>query len=161
MVLHPYAYWFFRRVPGHGGGEARISPQSPIWQTLAAQGFLIVSCEYRRRRGAQWPVQLNDCRAALMWLVREGAAQFHGDLEDLTIAGASAGGHLVALLLAEAVKKQLPLPVWPGPLRVLQYMAAEDPYVRLLIKGRLDAEFAASLEHLEHPRDAAQGVGSS
>lgn len=24
--------------------------------------------------------------------------------------------------------------------RVLQYMAAEDPYVRLLIKGRLDAE---------------------
>lgn len=45
--------------------------------------------------------------------------------------------------------------------RVLQYMAAEDPYVRLLIKGRLDAEFAASLEHLEHPRDAAQGVGSS
>ena len=47
----------------------------------------------------------------------EGAAQFHGDLEDLTIAGASAGGHLVALLLAEAVKKQLPLPVWPGPLR--------------------------------------------
>eukprot|EP00913_Durusdinium_trenchii_P014496 g13598.t1 len=153
-MLHPYFYWFYRRVPGYGGGEvhierlwpsgleapidvwyeagaapprprpillnvhggawrggeARISPQAPIWQTLAAQGFLIVSCEYRRRR-AQWPDQLDDCRAALMWLVREGAAQFHGDLEDLTIAGASAGGHLVALLLAEAVKKQLPLPV--------------------------------------------------
>ncbi|OLP80221.1 Heat shock 70 kDa protein [Symbiodinium microadriaticum] len=81
------------------GGHRRCSPQAPLLQALAAAGFLIVSCEYRRRRGAQWPVQLEDCKAALDWLEKEGAA-LGADLSDVSIAGASAGGHLAALLLA-------------------------------------------------------------
>ncbi|CAE7832604.1 HSP70 [Symbiodinium sp. CCMP2592] len=81
------------------GGHRRCSPQAPLLQALAAAGFLIVSCEYRRRRGAQWPVQLEDCKAALEWLEKDGAT-LGADLSDVSIAGASAGGHLAALLLA-------------------------------------------------------------
>ncbi|CAE7715633.1 lipM [Symbiodinium sp. CCMP2456] len=81
------------------GGHRRCSPQAPLLQALAAAGFLVVSCEYRRRRGAQWPVQLEDCKAALEWLEKEGAT-LGADLSDVSISGASAGGHLAALLLA-------------------------------------------------------------
>ena len=80
------------------GGHRRCSPQAPVLQALASKGFLIVSCEYRRR-GAQWPAQLEDCKAALEWLDKEGAA-LGADLSDVAIAGTSAGGHLAALLLA-------------------------------------------------------------
>ena len=80
------------------GGHRRCSPQAPVLQALAAAGFLIISCEYRRR-GAQWPVQLEDCKAALEWLDEEGAT-LGADLSDVSILGTSAGGHLAALLLA-------------------------------------------------------------
>lgn len=85
------------------GGEARCLPQGPLWQSLAASGFLIVSCEYRRR-GAAWPMQLEDCSAALEWLMNEGAALYRADLSDLTFAGTSAGGHLAALLLTKLLQ---------------------------------------------------------
>eukprot|EP00439_Symbiodinium_sp_Y106_P027050 s8608_g3.t1 len=89
------------------GGHRRCSPQAPLLQALAAAGFLIVSCEYRRRRGAQLAGVLvgltvgllEDCKAALEWLEKDGAT-LGADLSDVSIAGASAGGHLAALLLA-------------------------------------------------------------
>eukprot|EP00439_Symbiodinium_sp_Y106_P032624 s8608_g3.t3 len=88
------------------GGHRRCSPQAPLLQALAAAGFLIVSCEYRRRRGAQLAGVLvgltvgllEDCKAALEWLEKDGAT-LGADLSDVSIAGASAGGHLAALLL--------------------------------------------------------------
>ncbi|CAE7588444.1 lipM, partial [Symbiodinium sp. CCMP2456] len=80
------------------GGHRRCSPQAPALQALAAAGFLIISCEYRRK-GAQWPAQLDDCKAALEWLDKEGAT-LGADLSDVSILGTSAGGHLAALLMA-------------------------------------------------------------
>eukprot|EP00435_Cladocopium_sp_Y103_P058526 s51_g20.t1 len=91
------------------GGEARCSPQAPMLHSLAASGFLIVSCEYRRRRGAAWPNQLKDCSAALEWLINEGAALYCADLSDVTIAGTSAGGHLAALLLTKLLQDAKPM----------------------------------------------------
>lgn len=85
------------------GGEARCSPQAPLLQSLAASGFLILSCEYRRR-GAAWPMQLEDCSAALEWLINEGAALYRADPSDVTLAGTSAGGHLAALLLTKLLQ---------------------------------------------------------
>ncbi|CAE7425922.1 lipC [Symbiodinium natans] len=84
------------------GGGARVSPQGPLLQALAADGFLVVSFEYRRRLGTQWPMQLEDCLAALEWLEAE-AAGLGADLSDVSIAGTSAGGHLAALLLARSL----------------------------------------------------------
>ena len=52
------------------GGEARCSPQAPLLHDLVAQGYLVVSCEYRRRTGATWPVQLEDCERAFNWLLQ-------------------------------------------------------------------------------------------
>ena len=48
-------------VSGCAAASRRHIPSRSLHvQALAAAGFLIVSCEYRRRRGAQWPVQLED-----------------------------------------------------------------------------------------------------
>jgi len=87
------------------GGEARCSPQGPFLHALAAEGFLIVSCEYRRRVGTVWPNQLEDCSAAWDWFIHEGAAAYNANLADVTIAGTSAGGHLAALLLAKLLRE--------------------------------------------------------
>ena len=87
------------------GGEARCSPQGPFLHALAAEGFLIVSCEYRRRVGTVWPNQLEDCSAAWEWFIHEGAAAYNANLADVTIAGTSAGGHLAALLLAKLLQE--------------------------------------------------------
>ncbi|CAE8643740.1 unnamed protein product [Polarella glacialis] len=88
------------------GGEARLSPQAPMLQALAAAGFLVVSCEYRRRD--RWPAQLDDCRAALLWTCGSQAAQLGADASDLTIAGASAGGHIATLLMTELLRETVP-----------------------------------------------------
>ncbi|CAE7034416.1 lipC [Symbiodinium natans] len=87
------------------GGEARCSPQAPVLQALAASGFLVVSCEYRRLPGTQWPMQLEDCEAALKWLQDE-AVSLGADLSNVSIAGTSAGGHLAALLLARMLHER-------------------------------------------------------
>ncbi|CAE7238038.1 lipC [Symbiodinium sp. CCMP2592] len=128
------------------GGHRRCSPQAPVLQALAAEGFLIVSCEYRRR-GAQWPAQLEDCKAALEWLDKEGPT-LGADLSDVSIAGTSAGGHLAALLLASGA----------SPLRfraALLCYPAVDPADRvgawpptLIIHGELDG--IVPVEHSRH-----------
>ena len=46
---------------------------------------------------AQWPAQIDDCRAAVRWL-RENAKTFNLNPDRIGAWGSSAGGHLVALL---------------------------------------------------------------
>eukprot|EP00439_Symbiodinium_sp_Y106_P036725 s2692_g4.t1 len=87
------------------GGEARCSPQAPVLHALASSGFLVVSCEYRRLPGTQWPMQLEDCEAAFKWLQDE-AATLGADLSKVSIAGTSAGGHIAALLLARMLNER-------------------------------------------------------
>ena len=82
----------------HGGGwvTGERSP-CPIAK-LATRGYAVASVSYRLAQGdAIFPAPLHDCKAAVRWL-RASAWRFGCDGERIGVWGASAGGHLAALL---------------------------------------------------------------
>ncbi|HBU38363.1 MAG TPA: lipase [Planctomycetaceae bacterium] len=81
----------------HGGGWKNGSKDRCPAAWLAAHGFAVASINYRLTHEAQWPAQIDDCRAAVRW-IRENAASFNLDADRIGAWGSSAGGHLVALL---------------------------------------------------------------
>ena len=81
----------------HGGGwkSGRKENCPLVW--LAAEGYAVVSIQYRLLHVATWPAQINDCRAAVRWL-RANAKTYNLDPERIAVSGGSAGGHLAALM---------------------------------------------------------------
>src|SRR5262249_13044459 len=109
---------------------------------LSARGFAVASVNYRLSSHAAFPAQIEDCKAAVRWL-RANAKKYNLDPERVGAWGASAGGHLVALLgtagelkdlegkggnLDQSSKVQCVLD-WFGPtdLRTLPEAYANDP----------------------------------
>jgi acetyl esterase/lipase len=81
----------------HGGGWKSGSKQNCFVKWLSNFGYTVASINYRLVDVAKWPAQLHDCKGAIRWL--RANAQTYGYNPDCVIAaGASAGGHLVALL---------------------------------------------------------------
>jgi acetyl esterase/lipase len=64
---------------------------------LLKDGYAVASINYRLSQHAIFPAQIEDCKAAVRWL-RAHAAQYGLDPGHFGAWGASAGGHLVALL---------------------------------------------------------------
>lgn len=64
---------------------------------LVTNGIAVASIEYRLSNEAKFPAQIMDCRAAIRWL-RANAAVHGLDPAHIGAFGASAGGHLAALL---------------------------------------------------------------
>lgn len=81
----------------HGGawkmGSKNWCPIAP----LVTNGVAVASIEYRLSNEAKFPAQIMDCRAAIRWL-RANAATHGLDAQHIGAFGASAGGHLAALL---------------------------------------------------------------
>ncbi len=75
------------------GGSKDRSPAMPFLK----DGFAVASVTYRFSRDAVFPAQIQDCKAAIRWL-RAHAAEMNIDPKHIGVWGASAGGHLVALL---------------------------------------------------------------
>ena len=69
----------------------------PAVQLLTENGFAIASINYRLSPQAIFPAQIEDCKAAIRWL-RKNAGSYHINPDKIGAWGASAGGHLVALL---------------------------------------------------------------
>jgi acetyl esterase/lipase len=61
------------------------------------QGYALASINYRLSGEAVFPAQIEDCKAAVRWL-RAHAAQYRLDPNHFVAWGASAGGHLAAML---------------------------------------------------------------
>jgi acetyl esterase/lipase len=84
----------------HGGawlaGSKQLRPDSEQRRQVG-RGYALASVEYRLSSEAQFPAQIHDCKAAVRWL-RGHASQFHLDAQHVGVWGASAGGHLAALL---------------------------------------------------------------
>jgi len=81
----------------HGGGWQAGTKDKPPGLALVKNGVAVASLEYRFSQHAIFPAQIEDCKAAIRWL--RAHAKEYGYREDLIAAwGASAGGHLVALL---------------------------------------------------------------
>jgi len=84
----------------HGGGWARGSRTARAAERLlpvAASGVAVAAVQYRLSGAATFPAPLDDVRAAVRWL-RRNAADLDLDAERVGVWGASAGGHLAALL---------------------------------------------------------------
>jgi acetyl esterase/lipase len=81
----------------HGGAwQAGSKDNCPI-VPMVARGYAVASIGYRLTDVAPFPAQIADCRAAIRWL-RAHAEKYHLDKDRVGAWGASAGGHLVALL---------------------------------------------------------------
>ncbi|MCA8988407.1 MAG: prolyl oligopeptidase family serine peptidase [Planctomycetaceae bacterium] len=92
----------------HGGGWKNGSKDRCPAAWLTAHGIAVASIEYRLIDRAQWPSQLDDCRAAVRWL-RKNAGEFGLDPAHIGAWGSSAGGHLVALMGTAPVPENEPV----------------------------------------------------
>jgi acetyl esterase/lipase len=81
----------------HGGGWEAGSKSNPMMLPLTRLGFALASIDYRLSQVAIWPAQVTDCKAAVRWL-RAHASAYGYDGSRIGVVGASAGGHLAALL---------------------------------------------------------------
>src|SRR5262245_16777171 len=81
----------------HGGGwRAGSKDRCPI-TALSAKGYAVASINYRFLVHADFPAQIEDCKAAVRWL-RANAKTYNLDPDHIGVMGASAGGHLASLL---------------------------------------------------------------
>ena len=90
----------------HGGAWLAGSKDGCPAVPLAAKGYAVASINYRLSQHAVFPAQIEDCKAAIRWL-RANAAKYHLDPDHIGVWGASAGGHLVALLGTTGGVKEL------------------------------------------------------
>src|SRR5436305_12322843 len=92
----------------HGGGWQAGSKEGagPARLVLLGKGYHVASINYRLSQQAPFPAQIEDCKAAVRWL-RAHAGEYHFDPDHFGVWGASAGGHLVALLGTSGGVKEL------------------------------------------------------
>jgi len=91
----------------HGGawmGGSKDNP-SPALRFIS-DGYAVAHVGYRLSQEAKFPAQIHDCKAAVRWL-RANAAKYNLDPNKFAAWGASAGGHLVALLGLSAGLKEM------------------------------------------------------
>ena len=83
----------------HGGGWRNGSKANalPLRQRYVEDGYLLASVGYRLTDVAGFPAQTDDCLAALRFL-REHADEYGIAADRIAVWGASAGGHLAAMM---------------------------------------------------------------
>jgi acetyl esterase/lipase len=82
----------------HGGAWMAGSKDAPSPALrFVKDGYAVAQVGYRLSQEAKFPAQVHDCKAAVRWL-RANAEKYNLDPNKFVAWGASAGGHLVALL---------------------------------------------------------------
>jgi acetyl esterase/lipase len=81
----------------HGGAWLAGSKENCPSARFLRHGYAAASINYRLSRHAIFPAQIEDCKAAIRFL-RANAEKYNIDPNRIGVWGASAGGHLVALL---------------------------------------------------------------
>ncbi len=90
----------------HGGSwKAGSKDKCPV-AFLAEKGVIAVSIQYRFIDDAKFPAQVHDCKGVVRWL-RANAERLHIDPTRIGVLGASAGGHLAAMLGTTAGVKDM------------------------------------------------------
>src|SRR5262245_52806689 len=85
-----------------GGSKAGINPA----MQFLAKGYAVAAINYRLSQHAIYPAQIQDCKEAVR-LLRANAKKYNLDPDRFGVWGASAGGHLVALLGTTSGEKEL------------------------------------------------------
>lgn len=91
----------------HGGGWRAGNKAGCPGVFLISKGYAAASIEYRFSQKALFPAQIQDCQAAIRWL-RANSKKYQLDPERFGVMGASAGGHLSALVGTAGGKKAFP-----------------------------------------------------
>lgn len=81
----------------HGGAWLEGSKEDCPAVRFTRKGYAVASINYRLSQHEIFPAQIEDCKAAVRWL-RANSDKYGLDAERFGVWGASAGGHLVALL---------------------------------------------------------------
>ncbi len=83
----------------HGGAwrSGNKRDMHPIAELFTRHGYVTAAVNYRLAPKWSYPAQLDDCQRSVRWL-RKRADEFRLDPKGIGAAGASAGGHLSALL---------------------------------------------------------------
>jgi acetyl esterase/lipase len=81
----------------HGGAWRSGSKQDMPLGGLVKAGYTVASVDYRLSPVAPFPAQVHDIKAAIRFL-RARAAHYGYRTDRIAVAGASAGGHLAALV---------------------------------------------------------------
>ena len=81
----------------HGGGWIEGDKRDCPAIGMVARGYAVASLNYRLSTEAIFPAQIQDCKGAIRWL-RAHSEKYKLDKHRFGAWGASAGGHLVALL---------------------------------------------------------------
>ena len=84
-------------IHGGGWGKGDRRHHAKIAKAMAARGYVTVTIDYRLSGEAIFPAHIHDCKAAVRWL-RASAEKWGVDPDWIGATGASAGGHLAALL---------------------------------------------------------------
>ena len=90
----------------HGGAWQGGSKTEFPLGGLVAEGFAAASIDYRVSKQAPFPAQAHDIKAAIRYL-RAQQAQLGINAQRIVIAGASAGGHLAAIVGVTNGNKEL------------------------------------------------------
>jgi len=90
----------------HGGAWQAGSKEGCPALRIVPRGYAAASLNYRLSQEAIFPAQIEDCKAAIRWL-RAHAKEYNLDPARFGAWGASAGGHLVALLGTAGDVKEL------------------------------------------------------
>ena len=90
----------------HGGGWIEGSKDNCPALPLVPRGYVVASINYRLSRQAVYPAQIQDCKGAVRFL-RAHSKEYHIDPDKIGVWGASAGGHLVALMGTSVDAKEL------------------------------------------------------
>jgi acetyl esterase/lipase len=92
----------------HGGGLInghREQISSQVRDFARANGFVLVSLDYRLAPETKLPAILSDLEDAFRWMRDQGARQFHLDPQRIAVTGGSAGGFMT---LASGFRVQPP-----------------------------------------------------
>ncbi len=81
----------------HGGGWHGGSKEASPGTHFTEYGYAVAAINYRLIGQGVFPAPIHDCKAAVRWL-RANAAKYGLDTRRMGVWGASAGGHLAALL---------------------------------------------------------------
>lgn len=90
----------------HGGGWAEGNYKANRAASLVEHGYAAASIQYQFSQVARFPAQIHQCKAAVRFL-RAHAREYNLDPARIGVWGASAGGHLAALLGTSGGVKEL------------------------------------------------------
>jgi acetyl esterase/lipase len=146
----------------HGGGLInghREQVSSEVRDFARANGFVLVSLDYRLAPETKLPAILSDLEDAFRWLRGEGAKQFEVDPQRIAVTGGSAGGFMT---LASGFRVQPPprvlLAFWGYGDFLGEWASGPSPYPRHNEK-KISAEDAARHSSGKPVADARERQG--